>query len=46
MPSEAKSGVGALVRYYDTATDVSTIMHGYAMANKTGALRRNIRGIV
>jgi hypothetical protein len=28
------------------ATDVSTIMHGYAMANKTGALRRNIRGIV
>ena len=28
------------------ATDVSTIMHGYAMANKTGALRRNIRGVV
>jgi hypothetical protein len=28
------------------ATDISTIMHGYAMANKSGALRRNIKGIV
>jgi hypothetical protein len=28
------------------ATDLSTIMHGYSMANKTGALRRNIRGVV
>ena len=28
------------------ATDISTIMHGYSMANKSGALRRNIKGIV
>lgn len=28
------------------ATDVSTIMHGYSMANKVGSLRRNIRGVV
>jgi hypothetical protein len=28
------------------ATDISTIMHGYSMANKTGALKRNIKGVV
>jgi hypothetical protein len=28
------------------ATDISTIMHGYSMANKSGALKRNIKGVV